>query len=361
MFLPVLLVRDFGIRGWIVFTIPNVVGAAAMGFVLRSRDASTHMVAQHLPAMGVFSAVTIAFHAYFFGMFTAVRVDSIAGMLAVLIGLSGIVWLLSRKRGADLAITAVIWLASVGLAAAVMRLRLDLVDFVPFAPRVLSSAWDLFGLVCVCALGFLACPYLDLTFHRARQHTTATGAKLAFGVGFGVFFLAMIGFTLVYTTDPRVYTAADDPLVTRLLGPTIMSLITLHLVMQGGATAGLHLREIGQRSRFWAGVVVVVVIPLLPAAALIGGTYAGLSVAEIGYRLFMACYGLLFPAYVWMVMMRERGWVWLVPVVVLAAPFYWIGFIERQAVWLLGGVMIVVIGGFAPRRALPTAKAAGAT
>jgi hypothetical protein len=85
-----------------------------------------------------------------------------------------------------------------------------------------------------------------------------------------------------------------------------------------------------------------------------------LSIAEIGYRLFMACYGLLFPAYVWMVMMRERAWVWLVLVVAVAAPFYWIGFIERQAVWLLGGVMIVVIGGFAPRRAIPPANAAGA-
>ena len=30
MFLPVLLVRDYGMLGWIVFAVPNVVGAAAM-------------------------------------------------------------------------------------------------------------------------------------------------------------------------------------------------------------------------------------------------------------------------------------------------------------------------------------------
>jgi hypothetical protein len=32
MFLPVLLVRDYGIGAWWIFAIPNVVGAAAMGW-----------------------------------------------------------------------------------------------------------------------------------------------------------------------------------------------------------------------------------------------------------------------------------------------------------------------------------------
>ena len=40
MFLPVLLVRDYGVWGWIVFAVPNVLGAAAMGWVLRSAEVS---------------------------------------------------------------------------------------------------------------------------------------------------------------------------------------------------------------------------------------------------------------------------------------------------------------------------------
>ena len=47
MFLPVLLVRDYGIWGWIVFAVPNVLGAAAMGWVLRSRSSSRHILIAH--------------------------------------------------------------------------------------------------------------------------------------------------------------------------------------------------------------------------------------------------------------------------------------------------------------------------
>src|SRR4051812_30605350 len=50
MFLPVLLIRDYGLWGWIVFAVPNVVGAGAMGWVLRSRTTSRHMVVAHAVA-----------------------------------------------------------------------------------------------------------------------------------------------------------------------------------------------------------------------------------------------------------------------------------------------------------------------
>src|SRR5438128_464538 len=76
MFLPVLLVRDFGVAGWIVFAIPNVLGAAAMPWVLgRARTASKlagytgtdppPLVVRHETAMRIFSLVTIAFHLFF--------------------------------------------------------------------------------------------------------------------------------------------------------------------------------------------------------------------------------------------------------------------------------------------------------
>ena len=35
MFLPVLLLRDLGLGGFLVFAIPNILGAAAMGWLLR--------------------------------------------------------------------------------------------------------------------------------------------------------------------------------------------------------------------------------------------------------------------------------------------------------------------------------------
>src|SRR3954471_24793497 len=35
MFLPVLLIRDYGPSMWWAFAVPNVIGAAAMGWILR--------------------------------------------------------------------------------------------------------------------------------------------------------------------------------------------------------------------------------------------------------------------------------------------------------------------------------------
>ncbi|MEO6436421.1 MAG: hypothetical protein ABIP55_11780, partial [Tepidisphaeraceae bacterium] len=65
MFLPVLLVRDYGIWGWVVFAIPNVLGAAAMGWTVRDAEASRTLVAAHQTACSWFSLVTLAFHVFF--------------------------------------------------------------------------------------------------------------------------------------------------------------------------------------------------------------------------------------------------------------------------------------------------------
>ncbi len=68
MFLPALLLRDYGWWGFVVFAVPNVVGAAAMGWVLRP-GASEAILARHRPMCEAFSLATIAFQAYFiFGL-----------------------------------------------------------------------------------------------------------------------------------------------------------------------------------------------------------------------------------------------------------------------------------------------------
>src|SRR2546421_8858832 len=65
MFLPVLLVRDYGIWGWVVFAVPNVVGAAAMGWVIRSAESSHAITGNHFSACAAFSVITILFHVFF--------------------------------------------------------------------------------------------------------------------------------------------------------------------------------------------------------------------------------------------------------------------------------------------------------
>src|SRR4051794_17500932 len=66
MFLPVLLIRDYGVRAWWIFAIPNVVGAALMGWVLKNAKSSRRLLENHLHAATLFSLVTIAFHVFFF-------------------------------------------------------------------------------------------------------------------------------------------------------------------------------------------------------------------------------------------------------------------------------------------------------
>src|SRR4051812_43352007 len=90
----------------------------------------------------------------------------------------------------------------------------------------------------VSAFGFMLAPYLDITFHRARQSTTRAGGRTAFGVGFGVFFLLMIVFTALYA----------EPLIGALNGTSRLSVRTdlaiavlaVHLAIQTAFTVVAH-------------------------------------------------------------------------------------------------------------------------
>src|SRR5690606_32922674 len=89
MFLPVLLVRDFGVWAFAVFAVPNVLGAAAMGWVLRDGSAAAALRERHRAATELFSVVTILFQWFFLAAFIAPSapvVDfgvGIAGALAI--------------------------------------------------------------------------------------------------------------------------------------------------------------------------------------------------------------------------------------------------------------------------------------
>ena len=64
MFLPALLLRDMGWAGFLIFAIPNVLGAAAMGWVLTSRSDSVRFVEKHASAIEWFSIITLGFHLF---------------------------------------------------------------------------------------------------------------------------------------------------------------------------------------------------------------------------------------------------------------------------------------------------------
>jgi hypothetical protein len=348
MFLPVLLVRELGLIGWTVFAIPNVVGAAAMAWVLRNPDSSRRIVEAHAPACRAFSGVTIAFHVFFVLWFVPRLVGLPAAACAF--ALVGIYLLLTLSRPrVDLIAGAIVLLVSLAMFAlfpARGPVKIPLAGSHP--------GFDAAFLAPACVLGFALCPYLDLTFHRARQaFANPSGSRLAFGLGFGVVFLSMIAFSLCYA-------AVLSPLIAQdwrqHLRPAFGWIIGTHMIVQTAFTMAIHARSLVESRIRPGGIFALLVLTqaaiLAALAAPLPARWFNLDPGELIYRLFMSFYGLLFPAYVWICMLPRRGGLNLASIralilaVIVAAPFYWLGFVADRMVWLVPGVLAVVLARF---------------
>lgn len=405
MFLPILLLRDMGAWSWLAFAIPNVVGAAAMGAVLAAPGHSAALTTAHHTAMRWFSIVTLAFQLYFL---VWILIDAPASIQPWLLALMLVVIVFSGRhaRGTrwSRAAVACTYIASAALGA----FYVSAVGLPSLPPSIGPMVIDLAFLAPVCVLGFALCPYLDLSFHAVRQRTPGREGTVAFLVGFGVFFLAMIVLTLVYapsvlasTTLGPAFAAGVTPsgggagtgsgALSSLTGAGIA--ILAHLTIQASITAAIHLGFANARhaqhtresntlasepappqpahpdsappepaatiiNRFGA-TALAGLIATLAIAALALPSYAGLTMLEIVYRGFMAFYGLIAPAYVWTCMVpswsapappRVKHLRVMVLAILLAAPFYWIGFIEREYAYLAGGVLVVLVSGLLARR-----------
>jgi hypothetical protein len=365
MFLPVLLVRDFGPLSFAVFAVPNVLGAVLMGAVLQRPGASEALVRNHGPACWTFSFVTLAFQVFFLcwmilGLEGSVSRWALAPMLLVIV-LTGradraSAWtrLVSMAVMCTSLVAGALWLSKTAAIAHIDPPRLP--------PR------DLLWLAPVCVLGFGLSPYLDLTFHAARQGAPGRAGTMAFAIGFGILFLSMIMLTLLYT-GPLLQSAQR---IGRAVQPGLAPApILLHMSVQLAFTIMLHKSWVeadpspaGPKTPANASLLALV----LGVAAAIGGLrfpgIAGLTGPEVIYRGFMAFYGLVFPAYVWICMLplaanrppTRRSLLMLTAAIALAAPMYWMGFIERQTWWLAPGVLVVLVGGLLSREPIEAAS-----
>lgn len=340
MYLPVILCREFGWAGWAAFAVPNVVGAAAMGLALRRAGASEAFLEGHARAASLFSAATIAFQAFFITWVCGFTLDGFFGRYAGVAGAGVMVVIglaLARlgSRGWGVA-GAAAWLLSVG-----MLVMAWLTGPGQYARPAASGASEWTGLLFVapvCVFGFALCPYLDLTFHRVRREVAGRSGDVAFVLGFGVLFLAMIVATLLYAQG--------------ILSRDWWSYYVVgHMTLQAGFTVGAHARERaalargGRREGAWnaslTALLTGVALGLVPGTVL-QPRYAG---GETIYVVFMSLYGLVFPAYVWLVMgggrRRRVLGVWGVSVAA-ASPMFWMGFVEREWWWLGPGLLVVL-------------------
>ncbi len=357
MFLPALLLRDMGWAGFWIFALPNVAGAAAMGWVLRSKIDSVRFVETHPTAVWWFSAITLGFHLFWILWFAHFIRTIFQIPNAYLYGVLGIL----------VVFTLVSWRAISGgrmpqLALALLVLGLGVLIATFFTPDVKEANAALFATVPesaaaplwmfpVMVFGFVLCPYLDITFHHARQQLDGQrNARIGFTIGFTFFFACMIVLTTRYAGV--IVGALNETGFISIATPWLAAGILAHILCQWVFTVRVHLDRI--RTLPNASAKQPVLIALILFSGLTGlfaarfPSHAGLTGGEMVYRTFLSAYGLVFPAYMlYRVVVRGPAilnlrWMWIS--VTLAAPMFWLGFMERQAIWLIPGLGLVLLG-----------------
>jgi len=134
-------------------------------------------------------------------------------------------------------------------------------------------------------------------------------------------------------------------------------IIAIHMLVQVAFTMALHLRPLAAKdasiSIRWTTLALSLAAIAIPVAAERGASTIVASVRnEDVYRIFMAFYGLVFPAYVWICMIPMRGvsvrtrHLALLLAILVAAPMMWLGFIAGKMIWLVPGIVTVVAARF---------------
>ncbi len=361
MYFPVLLVRDYGLWGWVAFAVPNVLGAAAMGTVLKSADVSRGLVEKHAGACKWFGRVTVAYQAYLIGALTGPIGLTAAGALMVAILLVG-----KTVSLRDTFAAVIVFAVSVGLFAYAQTTGELWAHLNPAEFTGRLSPTDLMLFIPAAVFGFALCPYLDLTFHRARQATTPGSGRATFLLGFcGVFFL-MIVFTLAYAGAFENVTAHMGYDLSKKLWPVLL----IQLIVQGAFTAAVHIRSLqstemagrkagktARGSEFGLFITLATGLMLGLGALLMDGEPGPwrrwdfvTSVTELGYRAFLLLYGTVFPAYVLLCMIptyRQVSHKAKIGVFAVAAtlsyPLACTAFIANRALWVLPILVLMVI------------------
>jgi hypothetical protein len=355
MFLPVILLAHLGIGGFIVLAVPNVLGAAAMGWIIRDAAQSRRWVRQHESACVWFSLATITFHAFF----AAWLIRKLAGPAtgAIVAVVFWVFWVILQWRRGGKFLATMLALAVSLLAIAWGLWRGELPYVARPIPTLALPPIQALWMAPVFLFAFAFCPYLDLTFHTAWEALNRTQARVAFTLGFGGIFLLMLLFTLGYS---GWMVARFD----RDRYPQLAMILSAHLIVQSCVTAALHAQQVAAHLRrlrlagfavFSAALVVVVLLGVTDPRAL---TYHGLRLGELIYRCFTAFYGLGFAAYVWLRMIPPaRSNLRLALAILIALPLYWMGFIEQHLIYLLPGAAVLLLSRYFPPQLTPRPSA----
>ncbi len=280
MFMPIILLGDFGWPGFLVFAVPNVLGCAAFGYVLRNASRRAELIQRHERAAVVFSAVVVAYHLFFMAFLATMiargspRATLVAVTLPAGVYLAGYGFSWMPQRAWPVA-AAVLYAGSIAVFVAVGTTTLSATQW----SGTLTTT-DLLCLAPALVFGLLLCPYLDLTFHRALD---AAPSRHAFAV-FGIAFIPILLLTVAYRQGVTA------------------PLVVAYMTVQATFTVAAHVREIRGRSwpRSRASRSALLLVPAAAVAlALVPGD------GENTYLRFLGFFGLIFPAYVLVFMTRR--------------------------------------------------------
>ena len=344
MWLPMIVIARWGWPGFWVFAVPNVLGCAAMGYIVGSRDRSVELVKSHRGPMRWFSVFTIGFQLFWVTAVLAFMGIDWTWLVVAPIGVLVLGTVASLMPSAC-------WLLFSAAIFIVVAVNFGFVGIEPLE-RInddgLSPAIELWGVAPLITLGFLFSPYLDLTFHRARRETPCTNSFAIFGATF----LLVLLFVCAAWTDQSLV--------------ILLVLWATQLVF----TIGAHLRELRTSGHpgGWGSNRVLMTLACLPAALawiLLGlgcgqpalfdpDTGAGHPLLVDMYLRFIAFYGLIVPAWVLAFMGPRRparrtttAAVLLVIALLLALPMAELGMIHSTTWtttwWCMPAVGIVML------------------
>ncbi len=318
MYLPVVLLDHYGWPGIVAFAIPNVAGVVLFGFGVGVVAHSRSMISGNRGAMLWFSLITIAFHVYFLAAVWGYELQHVPALLTFFVPLPVVAAAWMARRLSDRSMVRV----AAGVYAfswALVFLLARLGDGEHLREPVWATRPEsgVVFLAPALIIGFLLCPYLDLTFHRAFKAVGGRGpGKTTFAL-FGLAFSMMLLFTFYYSLSGFRW-------------PVIV-----HILVQSWFTMTLHFKEIDVRATTAAGEALGRWLwPVLALSWLLA------LVPVVDYRWWFLFTGLVFPAYVALIMVRRRlgqpavHQAVLALVVAVLTPFAALSFLVGGLEWL---------------------------
>lgn len=339
LFLPVILLRLFGWTGFWLFAVPNVIGCTAFGWIV-SGDRGIAVARRLRNGIVVFSLWTIAFQAFFLvRLFLDGSMDT--GLHGLGLAAVAIVVGVGLTRGATGEPAPAAWMgrAAAGAALGVLAWAASRESFFvdPLPDPLLGSA-AAYGAGPFIALGFLACPLLDPTFHWVRARS-GSAAPFAW---FGLFFAATLAMT-------GSMAAAGTWHLAPLLGVWVVFQLLFTLVLNARCLASMDsAAPLGGVRRLVfaacvAGTSVAVVACCVPRGA---GVFS--SSFDVAYMVFLGAYSTIFPA--WVLLGGAGRGPWRVGSTVIAAGLAVPGIFDGKTLNLTLATIVIVATPLLARR-----------